>query len=138
MLLFWVQIWEVQMSESTLETPSTRYAIRRAPIECSELLQQCEDYSIRLGEPRIVATSSGLRIARAIVPTETFWRNWDRYFWTFKKMGVVVSKENGNWATRLWTRLPEPRTAGLQQEGGDGKRIEVIENVIRPLRWVRS
>jgi hypothetical protein len=127
------------MSEPALETPWTRPAIRRAPIECFELLQQCEDYSIRLGKPRIVATSSGPRIVRAIVPTEIFWRNWERYFWTFKKMGVVVSKESGNWATRLWTRLPELRMPDLQhREGDESNRAETVGNVIRPLRWVRS
>src|SRR5262249_28047576 len=41
---------------------------------------------------------------------------------TFKKMGVVVSKENGNWATRLWTRLPEPANQTQQQQGQHGRR----------------
>ncbi len=96
--------------QSRLETPWTRHAIRRAPVETVELLRQCKEYSIHLGEPRIVATSAGIRIVRDILPTDSFWRMWERYYWTFKKMGVVVSKDKGNWTTRLWTRLaPDAR-----------------------------
>src|SRR6266536_2080223 len=100
------------MREHSFETPWTRGAIRCAPMESSELLRQCEECSIRLGEPGIVATSSGPRVVRAILPTEPFWRNWERYFWTVKKVGIIVSKHNENCTARLWTRLPEPGATG--------------------------
>jgi hypothetical protein len=125
------------MSELTLETPWTRPAIRRAPVESLELLQRCEEYGIRLGEPRIVSTSFGSRIVRTIVPTGTFWRNWDRYFWTFKRLGVVVSREDENWSTRLWTRPPKARATSYCREE-ERNRFESAGNVIRPLRWGRS
>jgi len=109
---------------SGFETPWTLPAIRRAPVESFELLRQCQEYSIHLGGPRIVATSVGIRVVREILSTESFWRMWERYYWTFKKMGVVVSKDNGNWTTRLWTRLaPDARpiiklSDPIELEGG--------------------
>src|SRR5205085_410733 len=95
--------FEAQMSEEIWDRPWTRSSIRRAPIESQKLLRDCEQYSIRLGEPRIVGTSCGPRVMRPIIPTEAFWRNWSRYYWTFKRLGVIVDRDDGT--ARLWTRL---------------------------------
>src|SRR5919199_199617 len=91
------------MSKRVRGSPWIGSCISRAPFETEELLELCESYSIRLGEPRIVATFSGPRVVRTIVPTVIFWRNWDRYYWTFRRLGVIVNK--ADLAAMLWTRL---------------------------------
>jgi hypothetical protein len=87
------------------ETPRTLAAIRRAPIESFELLRQFQDYNVRLSQPRVVATSAGIRLVREISATKPFWLMWGLHCGNLTKLGIVLSKDEENRTARLWTRL---------------------------------
>jgi hypothetical protein len=90
---------------SKFETPQTFAIIRDAPLECFELLRQYNEYELRLAGPRVVATSAGVRLVREVALTESLWRIWSQHYWKLTKLGLVVSKDDGKWTARLWTRL---------------------------------
>jgi len=109
---------------SKFETPQTFATIRDAPLECFELLRQCNDYELRLAGPRIVATSAGIRLVREVALTESLWRIGSQHDWRLTKLGIVVSEDEGKWTARLWTRLtPDTRpiiklSDPIELEGG--------------------
>ncbi len=90
---------------SKFETLQTYAAIRDAPAECFELLRQCDEYRLRLTKPRMIATSTGIRLVREVAFTESLWRIWTQHYWILTKLGIVVSDNEGKWTARLWTRL---------------------------------
>src|SRR5205085_6103852 len=79
---------------------------------------------LRFSEPRIVATSGGLRLVREIALTESFWRIWAQHYCNLAKLGIVVSEHGEKWTARLRTRLtPQTRpiiklSYPIELEGG--------------------